>query len=110
MMSTQIERRPTMAVMSDDEITRSWRIAQALAGSGLFKDATSAEQAFAKMLVGLDLGMTPTQALMGVYMVEGKPQISSTVLAGFVRKSPGYDSLVTKLDDHECSIEFVRVP
>jgi hypothetical protein len=105
--STAVVRRAP-GILSDDEIARSWRIAEAMARSGLFPDAKSAEAAFAKMLVGLDLGLSPTQALMGVHMVEGKPQISSAVLAGFVRQSSEYEYEVAEHDDEHCVIGFYR--
>ncbi len=83
-----LERMP---LMTDDEIRRSWRLAGALSASGMFKDARQAEQAFAKILVGRDLGLTPTQALMGLHFVEGKIEIAAVMMATFVRSRPGYD-------------------
>lgn len=83
-----LERMP---LMTDDEIRRSWRLASSLAASHMFKDAVQAEQAFAKMLVGRDLGLTPTQALMGLHFVEGKIEIAAVMMATFVRRRDGYD-------------------
>src|ERR1044071_303709 len=67
-----LERMP---LMTDDEIRRSWRLASSLAASGMFKDAKQGEQAFAKILIGRDLGLTPTQAMTGIHIVEGKPEV-----------------------------------
>jgi len=107
----EVELRPaTLAIMSDAEIDRAWRIAEALAKSGLFPDVRDAAAAFAKMLVGADLGMSPTHALTGVHMVEGKPQLASTTLAGFVRRSESYEYEVGKHDESTCEIEFLRLP
>ncbi len=83
-----LERMP---LMTDDEIRRSWRLAVSLAASGMFKDARQGEQAFAKILVGRDLGLTPTQALMGLHFVEGKIEIAAVMMATFVRSREGYD-------------------
>lgn len=96
----------TLAVMSDSEINRSWRLAEALARSGMFPDAKDATVAFAKMLVGHDLGMTPTQALMNIDIVEGKPRIQSVALAGFVKQMPEYDYLIDEHDATKCTISF----
>jgi hypothetical protein len=73
------------ATMTDGEIDRLFRVAKALAMSGMFKDARQAEQAFAKILLGRDLGLSPTQAMTGIHIVEGKPEIAATTLAGFIK-------------------------
>ncbi len=93
-------------LMTDDEIRRSWRLAVSLSASGMFKDARQAEQAFAKMLVGRDLGLTPTQALMGLHFVEGKIEIAAVMMATFVRSRDGYDYKVIKHTADGCAIEF----
>lgn len=100
----------TLAVMSDAEINRSWRLAEALASSGQFPDVKSTAAAFAVMLVGHDLGMSPTQALMGIHLIKGHPQIASTSLAGFIKTGGAYDYRVVKHSDQECAIEFGPAP
>lgn len=94
------------SILSDEEITRVWRIAKALAASGLFKDVTQAEQAFGRILLGRDLGLSPTQALMGIDVVRGNVQIRSVLLASWVRKHPEYDYAVAEHDDKHCVIDF----
>lgn len=81
----------SVATMGEEEISRLFRVARALAASGMFKDAHQGEQAFAKILLGRDLGLTPTQAMTGIHIVEGKPEVASVTLGGFVRKTNGYD-------------------
>lgn len=97
------------SILSDDEISRVWRIAKALAGSGMFKDVTQAEQAFGRILLGRDLGLTPTQALMTIDVVEGNPRFRSSLLAGWIRDSPKYDYEVREHDEQHCVIEFFRL-
>jgi hypothetical protein len=103
---TDLEVRRDVAAMTDDELTRTYRIAKALALSKRFPDARTADEAFAKILVGRDLGLSPTQALTGLHIVEGKPQIAAVTLAGFVRKSPRYDYGVQEMTDETCTITF----
>lgn len=104
---------PTRGVMTHDEINRSWRLAEALAASGVFPKPEQGEMtpglAFAIMLIGHDLGLTPTQALMGVYLVKGRPQVGYTLLGSFVKRIPGYDYKVAKghPTETECSIDFL---
>lgn len=85
-------------VLGDDEIRRTWRVSSALAASGMFKDAQQAEVAFAKVLLGRDLGISPTQALMGLDIVKGNVQMRGVLLLSFVRKSRTYDYRVIELD------------
>jgi hypothetical protein len=111
--STEVARRSAsqladVAAMSDAELERMYRVAKALALSKRFPDARTADEAFAKVLLGRDLGLSPTQAMTGIYIVEGKPQIAATTLAGFVRKSERYDYSVDELTDEKCSVTFYR--
>lgn len=103
-----------VSVMSDDEIDRTYRIAKALHLSGIFKDVQKAEQAFAKMLLGRDLGLSPTQALTSIHMVEGKPELSANLQAALLRqyRSPEgdrYDFRVERLDPQGCVLRFLRI-
>jgi hypothetical protein len=96
-----------MPLMQDDEIRRTWRVAKALAASGMFKDARQGEQAFAKILLGRDLGLSPTQAMTGIHIVEGKPEVAAVTLASFVRRREGHDYKILEHTNELCSIEFL---
>jgi hypothetical protein len=45
----------------------------------------------AKILLGADLGLTPTQALMNIDVVEGNARVRSNQLAAWVRQHKDYD-------------------
>lgn len=79
------------AMISDDEFRRLWRVSEALAKSGLFKDARKAGEAFAKVLAGRDLGLSPFEAMAGLHVIEGKIEASSDLHATRVRQREGYD-------------------
>lgn len=98
----------SMVTMSTDEINRLWRIAKLLYDSKMFKNVTQAEQAFAKILLGRDLGITPIQALTGIDLVRGNLQMRAVLLASFVRQHPDYDYKVLEHTEEKCSIEFRR--
>lgn len=104
--STDLEVRRDVAAMTADELKRTFSIAKALALSKRFPDARTADEAFAKILVGRDLGLSPTQALTGLHIVEGKPQIAAVTLAGFVRKSDRYDYTILHHTEESCRISF----
>lgn len=116
--STEIVERATvttqavelMPLMSDDEIRRTWRIANALARSRMFKDAVQAEQAFAKILIGRDLGISATQSLMAIDLVKGNIQLRGVLLASFVRKHPDYDYKVVEKTHKKSRVLFLGHP
>lgn len=95
--------------MSDQEIDRLFRIAKALALSKVFKDVTQAEQAFAKILVGRDLGLSPAQSLSSMDFVKGNIQMRAVTLAGFVKRSPKYDYRIATHSEETCSILFSEI-
>lgn len=93
--STALDRvvahSPAELLPSDDEIRRMYRIAESLHLSGAWKDVGRAEVAFAKMIIGRDLGLTPAQAMQGIHIVEGGVQMHYATLGQFVRSRDGYD-------------------
>lgn len=88
-MAAAVVRRE--ALMDDDEIRRTYRIAEALYASGAYKDVRRAETAFAKMVIGRDLGLSPAQSMSGIHLVEGGVQMHYAMLGQFVRSREGYD-------------------
>lgn len=91
-----------LPAMDDSELSRLWRTARALAESRLFKDATQASQAFAKIIAGRDLGLTPFEAMGSLHIVEGKIEAGGDLHATRVRSREGYDFRVAwiKEDEH----------
>lgn len=85
----QIERPASTAVMTPEQYDSTSRMAKALAHSGTFKDIGKDDwsKALARILLGADLGMSPTQALMGIDIVKGNPQIRGVALGRMVRQS-----------------------
>jgi hypothetical protein len=75
--------------MTVEQFDSTWRMSRALAKSGSFKDIgpDQGEKALARILLGADLGMSPTQALMGIDIVKGNPQIRGVALGRMVRNS-----------------------
>jgi len=95
------------------EIDTAVRIAQNLAAGGMFKDARQAEQAFTKIMLGRDLGLSPTMAMTSIHVVEGKPELSANLQAQLVKSYIGpegerYDYLVRQHSAEACEIEFRR--
>lgn len=97
-------------VLSDDEIRRTWRVSSALAASGMFKDANQASQAFAKVLIGRDLGISPTQALQAIDLVKGSIQLRGVLLASFVRRSRDYEYRVPEHTHDKAVVQLLGFP
>lgn len=99
-------------VLSDDELRLTWRAASALATSGIFKDATkgSVEVAFAKVMIGRDLGISPTQALMTIDLVQGSIQLRGVLLASFIRRSATYEYQILESDHAHARVRMIGFP
>jgi len=84
-------------------------VAQALALSGIFDDAKDANVAFAKVLAGQELGLTPFQSLQEISFIKGKPNVSANVKAAKIKASGKYNYRVTAWDTTHCEIEFYEL-
>jgi hypothetical protein len=99
--STDVDRPIT-----GGELALLFRLAKGLAGSGMFKDASQASEAFAKLVFGRDLGLSATQAMTDIHIVEGKPEMSANLQASKVRSSDRYEYRIVELTDERCEIAF----
>src|SRR5882724_10683027 len=81
-------------------------LAQVFVQSGFFKDVRQQSQAIVKVLLGQELGLKPIQSMMGIHIVEGKPEISAALMAALVKRSGRYDYEVTQHTDAGCEIAF----
>lgn len=79
---------------------------EVFAKSGLFKDVRSAAQAIVKIQAGLEMGIEPFQAMMGLYIIEGKVVMSAALMAGLIVRSGRYRYRITRIDNTGCEIEF----
>lgn len=77
-------------LVTDDEIRRYFRLAEACFASGMYGDVKNAERAFVKMVIGHELGIAPMQALGAIHLVDGNVQVHYAMLAHFIRSRPGY--------------------
>ena len=83
-------------------------LAKMAATSGLAK-VQSPEQAATIIMTGIELGLTPMQALRGIYVVEGRPFISADMMVALVRQSGTLVAWeVTKKTAEECTIRAQR--
>ena len=92
-----------MIVRNMDDVVRS---AKALAASGYFQDAASAQQAAVKVMAGFEMGFGPFASLTGLHIIKGKPAIGSNLIAAAIKRHPMYQYKVTSHTEKECTIQF----
>lgn len=73
-------------IPSSGEFDQLRAVADTLGRSGLFKDVKTFEVAVAKVMFGRDLGLGPTQAMTGIHIVDGKPELSANLQAALLRQ------------------------
>lgn len=81
-------------------------LAEHFAQSGYFKDATDISKALVKIVAGQELGITPMAAMTGFHLVQGKPTLSSNLIAGLIKRSTKYDYKIIQSDSKVCILEF----
>lgn len=74
--------------------------------SGYFRDIRDQAQAVTKILWGKELGFTPIVSLGGIHIIEGKPALSSNLMATLIKRSGRYDYRVKVWTDTECTLTF----
>lgn len=74
--------------------------------SGYFKDVRDQAQAVTKILFGRELGFSPIVSISGIHIIEGKPALSSNLMATLIKRSGKYDYRVTRWDNTGCVLMF----
>jgi hypothetical protein len=107
-MSTDLVKsgHASIDLISGDNFERVERVATGLAASGMFKGVTDTQTAMAKILLGADMGLTPTQALLSIDVVKGNVQIRGKRLLAWVRQSENYDYEVIERTDEKGVLRF----
>lgn len=83
-----------------------FKLAAVFHKSGLFKDIRDEAQAIVKIVYGAELGLAPMQAMLGVYVVDGKPTLAAATIATLIKRSGRYTFRVTAHDETRCEIAF----
>lgn len=108
---TGLERRgyeATSATEMPRNLQEVINIAKIMAASGFYPDAKGPQQAAAIMLLGLQFGIPPAQALSSVHIVKGKPSLHYSAQLSKVRQHPDYDYRIEMDTNERCEIVFLR--
>jgi len=92
-----------IAIRSIDDVAR---ISGQLVVSGYFKDIQNPGQAMAKILAGIELGISPMAAVSGIHIVEGKAALGSGLVASQIQRSGKFRYRIVTLDETKCELLF----
>jgi hypothetical protein len=81
-------------------------IGKVLQASGYFRDVRDQAQAVTKILFGRELGFSPIVSMGGIHIIEGKPALSSNLMATLIKRSGKYDYRVKEWTDGGCVLTF----
>jgi hypothetical protein len=83
-----------------------------LAASGLYLDVREPAKAAVKVMIGLDLGVSPTAAMQGIHTFEQEGKtvflIEGKLLGAVVKRHPDVEYKIIERTDERCEIEFQR--
>jgi hypothetical protein len=100
---------PTLAEMPAD-LREIYMVAQILARSGMFADATTVSKAVAKMLAGRELGMAPIASLTNIHVVkDGRIQVGAVILGALVQRSGQWDYEADVVTADRVELSFYRL-
>jgi RecT family len=81
-------------------------LADHAAKSGYFDKCRTASQALMKITLGRELGFGAAASLVGIYIIEGKPQMSAHLMAAMVQRSGQFRYRVLEHSEENCRLEF----
>jgi hypothetical protein len=77
-----------------------------LAASNFFKNTIDENQAAAKILAGMELGISAVASLRGLYIVEGQITLAYPLIGALIKKSGKYDYRIRENTAESCRVEF----
>ena len=104
--SVKIER---LKASVNRDLQATIAMAEMFAMSGIFKDADQASKAFARIMLGYELGFAPAASMLLIDFVQGKARLSAAAMASLIqRDGSGFDFRVKTLTNDLVEIVFYR--
>ncbi|WP_433465737.1 hypothetical protein [Spirillospora sp. CA-128828] len=102
--------RPSVALARPvADLDQAWRLAQALAGSSILPNDLrgKAGNVLVILMYGQELGLSPMQSIQGIYVVNGRPQMSGQLWLAKVREA-GHSVKVSDHTEKSCTVTITR--
>lgn len=105
------EKRDLLPVPLDQPLSgldEAWRLASAIARADLLPRDLHGKptDVMAVMLYGRDLALTPMQAIQGIYVVRGKPQLAAQTWTALVRRA-GHKIRLIESTNERATVQIV---
>ncbi len=91
------------------DLDQAWRLASALAQSSILPNDLrgKAGNVLVILMYGQELGLSPMQAIQGIYVVNGRPQMSGQLWLAKVREA-GHAVKVSDHSERSCTVTITR--
>lgn len=76
--------------------------------SGAFNNLSNAQEAGAKIMAGLELGLSPMTAVRNIYFFDGSVTLSGPILAALIRQHREYDYKILGVNRDGAKVRFYR--
>jgi hypothetical protein len=118
--STEVAERPEAitaaplpeGVRPSPNYMRAIELGHVLAKSGFYADARDPAKAAVKVMIGMDLGISPTAAIQGIHTREDSGKIAfiieSKLLGSVIKQRDGYDYKVVERTAENCILRFFK--
>jgi hypothetical protein len=88
------------------EISEIEHLAKVLCASGFFRDAATAQKAFAKILCGQEIGIPPFMAMAQIHEIQGRLEYSALLMAHLIQRSGWASYEIVEHTETACQIVF----
>lgn len=95
----------SLSIESLDDVARA---AKMVFQSGAFGNLDNPQEAGAKIMTGLELGLSPMTAIRNIYFFDGAVTLSGPLLAHLIREHPDYDYEILGANAQGAKVRFYR--
>lgn len=105
----EVRRLPVSVGIPLNGLDEAYRLAQALALASVLPNSLRGKPSdvLAILLYGQELGLAPMQSIQGIYVVKGKPQLSSQLWTAMARKA-GHKVVWGDRSDKSATVTITR--
>ena len=93
--------------MKIEKFSDALQLAEVAHKSNFFKDVKNFEQSVVKILYGQELGLGAMQSLSSIHVIEGKPAMSSNLIAALLQKA-GFSWVIKEHSREICTLEIYK--